>query len=100
MYCHCICADRRLTEFTIQNVHLFERLGTRVDISTPAGAWHYATILCRLAVRHARRLENEFENVKTDFIDKAMTGKVAAWTADEQIAQLDKEAREQQAQTQ
>ena len=100
MYCHCICADRQLTECTIQNVHLFERLGTRVDISTPAGAWHYATILCRLAVRHARRLESEFEKVRHDFIDKAMTGKVAAWTADEQIAQLDKEAREQQAQTQ
>ena len=64
---------------------------TRVDISKPAGAWHYATILCRLAVRHAKRLENEFIKVK-------FTGPIAAWTAAEQIAELDK-AQTQQAQT-
>ena len=62
-----------------------------MDISKPAGAWHYATILCRLAVRHAKRLENEFIKVK-------FTGPIAAWTAAEQIAELDK-AQTQQAQT-
>ena len=83
MYCHCICADRQLTEFTEQNVHLFERLGTRVDISKPAGAWHYATILCRLSARHAKRLQAKFSEVK-------LNGRIPAWTAAEQIAELDR----------
>ena len=83
MYCYCICADRELTAFTIQNVHLFERLGTGVDISTPIGAWHYATILCRLSARHAKRLQAKFSEVK-------LNGRIPAWTAAEQIAELDR----------
>ncbi|KAF8139647.1 hypothetical protein EV363DRAFT_1579207 [Boletus edulis] len=49
-------------------VYLFERLVERLDISTPAGAWHYATILCRLAQNHAKVLENKFEGIKEKLI--------------------------------
>ena len=58
------------------------------------GAWHLATIFCRLAVRHSRRLEEAFDEVKDEFIKKASTGNLAAWTRIEQIA-LVKEARVQ-----
>ncbi|KAL6303500.1 hypothetical protein BKA93DRAFT_734850, partial [Sparassis latifolia] len=29
---------------------LFERQAESLDISTPLGAWHYATVLCRIAL--------------------------------------------------
>ena len=79
-----------MTEFTIQNVYLFERLGTWVDISTPIGAWQYATILCRLSVQHAKRLQAKFSEVK-------FNGRIPAWTAAEQIAELDAQTLQAQA---
>ncbi|KAF8545943.1 hypothetical protein OG21DRAFT_1367723, partial [Imleria badia] len=49
-------------------VYLFERLVERLDISTPLGAWHYATILCRLAENHAKVLEKKFEEVRETLV--------------------------------
>ena len=57
------------------------------------GAWHLATILCRLAVRHSRRLQEAFRKVQDEFIEKAKTGNIAAWTKAEQIAALAKDAQ-------
>ena len=60
------------------------------------GAWHLATVLCRLATTHAARLEKEFLKVKARLIENAITKNIPAWTAAEQIAEL--EARTLQAQ--
>ncbi|KAF8439347.1 hypothetical protein L210DRAFT_3646112 [Boletus edulis BED1] len=71
-------------------VYLFERLVERLDISTPAGAWHYATILCRLAKNHAKVLENKFEGVKEKLVASLLRkgDLVEGWTTDDQIDRL------------
>ncbi|KAF8139652.1 hypothetical protein EV363DRAFT_1426160 [Boletus edulis] len=71
-------------------VYLFERLVERLDISTPAGAWHYATILCRLAQNHAKVLENKFEGIKEKLVTSLLRkgSQVEGWTRDDQIDRL------------
>ncbi|KAF8439348.1 hypothetical protein L210DRAFT_3630922 [Boletus edulis BED1] len=71
-------------------VYLFERLVERLDISTPLGAWHYATILCRLAKNHAKVLENKFEGVKEKLVASLLRkgDLVEGWTRDDQIDRL------------
>ena len=66
-----------------------------MNISEPMGAWHLATIFCRLAVRHSRRLQEVFGKVQDKFIEKARTGNIAAWTRAEQISALAKDAQVQ-----
>ncbi|KAF8139653.1 hypothetical protein EV363DRAFT_1444121 [Boletus edulis] len=71
-------------------VYLFERLVERLDISTPLGAWHYATILCRLAKNHAKVLENRFEGVKEKLVASLLRkgNPVEGWTRDDQLDRL------------
>ncbi|KAF8123307.1 hypothetical protein EV363DRAFT_1180446 [Boletus edulis] len=71
-------------------VYLFERLVERLDISTPLGAWHYATILCRLAKNHAKVLENKFEGIKEELVASLLRkgDLVEGWTRDDQIDRL------------
>ena len=52
------------------------------------GAWHFATVLCRLATTHAARLEKEFLKVEPRLIENVVTGNIPAWTAAEQIDAL------------
>ena len=90
-------ADERsaqLIEFILQYIHLFEHLTNKIDISTPIGAWHLATIFSRLAVTHAARLERAFD--KAEFVQKARCGGISAWTAAEQIAALSKKIQVQE----
>lgn len=74
---------------------MFERLVERLDISTPLGAWHYATILCRLAQNHAKDLEKKFEEVRENLIRSLLgEGKQAeGWTIDHQMTRLKAENR-------
>ncbi|KAF8546704.1 hypothetical protein OG21DRAFT_1472941 [Imleria badia] len=75
-------------------VYLFERLVERLDISTPLGAWHYATILCRLAQNHAEVLEKRFEEVGEKLVASLLgEGNREGWTIDHQIAMLKAEKR-------
>ncbi|KAF8631840.1 hypothetical protein AX17_004981 [Amanita inopinata Kibby_2008] len=67
-------------------VHLFERQVEKVDLSTPLGAWHYATVVARLADKHSTRLKNAFDKVK-DNLHKH-EAKLAAWTIDHQRVAL------------
>ncbi|KAH0838790.1 hypothetical protein J3R83DRAFT_7166 [Lanmaoa asiatica] len=76
-------------------VYLFERLVERLDISTPLGAWHYATILCRLAQHHAKILEKKFEQVRENLITSLLEegNQAEGWTVDHQMARLKAENR-------
>ena len=66
----------------------------RLDISAPLGAWHYATILCRLAQNHAKVLERRFAEVKEDIITLLREGNQAdGWAVDHQRAKLKAEKR-------
>jgi len=78
-----------------QFVYLFERLVERLDISTPLGAWHYATVLCRLAQNHAKVLEKRFEEVRENLVASLLRGgnQVEGWTIDHQLARLKAENR-------
>ncbi|KIO14435.1 hypothetical protein M404DRAFT_5804 [Pisolithus tinctorius Marx 270] len=71
-------------------VYLIERLVERLDISTPLGAWHYVTILCRLANIHAGLLGERFEMAKEDLITSLRKkGKdMEGWTITHQLALL------------
>lgn len=71
-------------------VYLFERLVERLDISTPLGARHYATILCRLANIHAGLLGERLEMAKEDLITSLRKkGKdMEGWTITHQLALL------------
>ncbi|KAI5986082.1 hypothetical protein F5J12DRAFT_578617 [Pisolithus orientalis] len=71
-------------------VHLFERLVEKLDISSPLGAWHYATILCRLAKLHAEVLETRFETVKEPLTTALRSGstRMEQWTITHQLATL------------
>ncbi|KAI5995809.1 hypothetical protein F5J12DRAFT_785577 [Pisolithus orientalis] len=59
-------------------------------VSTPLGAWHYATILCRLANIHAGLLGERFEMAKEDLITSLRKkGKdMEGWTITHQLALL------------
>jgi hypothetical protein len=70
-------------------VHLFERLVEKLDISTPVGAWHYATILCRLAQNHAKDLEKKFEEVRDNLVTSLQNGdQMEGWTLEHQMNKL------------
>ncbi|KAK2464346.1 hypothetical protein APHAL10511_003803 [Amanita phalloides] len=45
-------------------IHLYERLVDSLDISNPLGAWHFVTILNRLATQHAECLREKFNEKK------------------------------------
>ncbi|KAF8425834.1 hypothetical protein L210DRAFT_871349 [Boletus edulis BED1] len=71
------------------SVWLFERLVEKLDISTPVGAWHYATILCRLAQNHAKKLEEKFEKVRDNLVRSLHKGdEVESWTLQRQREKL------------
>ncbi|KAF8556408.1 hypothetical protein OG21DRAFT_1495507 [Imleria badia] len=63
-------------------VYLYERLTEKLDISTPVGAWHYATILCRLAQNHAKILQEKFEEqVRDRLVTSLKKGeRLESWT--------------------
>jgi hypothetical protein len=67
----------------------------RLDISTSLGAWHYATILCRLAQNHADALEKKFEQVREQLITSLLRegGSAEGWTIDHQMTRLKAENR-------
>ena len=67
----------------------------KLDISTPLGAWHYATILCRLADKHSKELESKFEEVREDFVASLLgTGNpVEEWIIGHQLDRLKAEGR-------
>ncbi|KAF8545941.1 hypothetical protein OG21DRAFT_1589690 [Imleria badia] len=69
-------------------IYLFERLVETLDISTPLGAWHYATILCRLAQNHAEVLEKRFEEVRERLINSLLNQGIQGWTIGNQKATL------------
>ena len=66
-----------------------------LDISTPLGAWHYATILCRLAQTHAKVLEKKFEEVRENLATSLLRegNQVEGWTIDHQMTRLKAENR-------
>ena len=66
-----------------------------LDISTPLGAWHYATILCRLAQNHAKVLEKKFEEVRENLVASLLGNgnQVEGWTIDHQMTRLKAENR-------
>ncbi|KAG6379004.1 hypothetical protein JVT61DRAFT_13295 [Boletus reticuloceps] len=71
------------------SICLFERLVEKIDISTPVGAWHYATILCRLAQNHAKKLEEKFEKVRDNLVKSLQNGdEVESWTLEHQWEKL------------
>ncbi|KAH9929306.1 hypothetical protein B0H21DRAFT_700160, partial [Amylocystis lapponica] len=73
---------------TDEIVHIFERNTQSFDISTPLGAWHYATVLCRIAVVQARKLRERYEEVREEFLGRAqgVEGKeLKTWTLDAQV---------------
>ncbi|KAF8628758.1 hypothetical protein AX17_005919 [Amanita inopinata Kibby_2008] len=72
-------------------IHLFERQVEKLDLSTLLGAWHYATVISRLADEHSKRLQNAFDKVK-DNLHKHRA-KLAAWTIDHQRDTLVKECK-------
>lgn len=43
---------------------LFERGGVALDISTAIGAWHYATVLTRIAHKHSKLLQEKFNTLQ------------------------------------
>ena len=67
----------------IGDCDLYDRLALEVDISTADGAWHYATILARLVLWHARALREKlaqtdlFMNAKPETI----VPKLKKWAA-------------------
>ncbi|KAF8628281.1 hypothetical protein AX17_006015, partial [Amanita inopinata Kibby_2008] len=61
-------------------IHLFERQVEKVDISTPLGAWHYATVVAWLAFEHSMHLKNVFDAVRKDLGENK--ARLAAWTID------------------
>ncbi|KAF8634984.1 hypothetical protein AX17_004051 [Amanita inopinata Kibby_2008] len=67
-------------------IHLFERQVEKVDISTPLGAWHLATVISRLADDHSKRLQDAFDS-KKDSLQKDKSV-LAAWTIDHQRGAL------------
>ncbi|KAH9929314.1 hypothetical protein B0H21DRAFT_700154 [Amylocystis lapponica] len=69
-------------------VYIFERNTQSFDISTPLGAWHYATVLCRIAVMQSKKLLGRFEEVRDEFLQQVNgeDGKgLKEWTLDDQI---------------
>ncbi|PCH39373.1 hypothetical protein WOLCODRAFT_85527 [Wolfiporia cocos MD-104 SS10] len=49
-------------------VHIFEEHTESFDISTAFGAWHYATVLARIAVKYGPKLIQQFKMKREDFI--------------------------------
>ncbi|KAI6008102.1 hypothetical protein F5J12DRAFT_936555 [Pisolithus orientalis] len=72
-------------------VHLFEWLVEKLDISSPLGAWHYATILCKLTTIHAGVLEGKFEDVEKNLIMSLLNNRdtsMGEWTITDRFAML------------
>ncbi|GBE80503.1 hypothetical protein SCP_0302180 [Sparassis crispa] len=46
----------------------FERQAESLDISTPLGAWHYATVPCRIALMQSERLLARYRDVHEELI--------------------------------
>lgn len=68
---------------------MFERLVEGLDISTALGAWHYATILCRLAHNHTKVVEERFNEAKGDLELRLLREEKQAtegWTIEHQVA--------------
>ena len=82
---HVVCA---------QLMHLFEREAESFDISTPLGAWHYATVLSRLAVMHSEELFQRFSQVQKGLVESLKTPKdrdnLKKWTLTDQEDDLQK----------
>ncbi|KAI0940459.1 hypothetical protein AcW1_003650 [Taiwanofungus camphoratus] len=49
-------------------VHIFERHTLSFDISTAIGAWHYATVLCRIAIEQSKELYRRFTQIKDNLV--------------------------------
>ncbi|KAI0918097.1 hypothetical protein AcV5_002870 [Taiwanofungus camphoratus] len=72
-------------------VHIFERHTLSFDISTAIGAWHYATVLCRIAIQQSKELYIRFLQIKDSLIVRLQNGKLDAhlqWTQVMQLQEL------------
>ncbi|KAI0918133.1 hypothetical protein AcV5_002904 [Taiwanofungus camphoratus] len=72
-------------------VHIFERHTLSFDISTAIGAWHYATVLCRIAIQQSKELYTRFLQIKDSLIVRLQNGKLDAhlqWTQAMQLQEL------------
>ncbi|KAK2467436.1 hypothetical protein APHAL10511_000671 [Amanita phalloides] len=71
-------------------IHMYERLVDKLDISTPLGAWHLVTILNRLAMQHAKCLQEKFNAKKERLV--TLLGKdldpELSWTIEHQRTKL------------
>ncbi|KAI0918089.1 hypothetical protein AcV5_002865 [Taiwanofungus camphoratus] len=71
-------------------VYIFERHTQSFDISTAIGAWHYATVLCRIAVWQSRELYAKFAEVKDELIQRLKgSDKALRWKIKHQLETLD-----------
>ncbi|KAI0930689.1 hypothetical protein AcV5_007338 [Taiwanofungus camphoratus] len=71
-------------------VYIFERHTQSFDISTAIGAWHYATVLCRIAVWQSRELYAKFAEVKDELVQRLKgSDKTLRWKMKHQLETLD-----------
>ncbi|EPQ57881.1 hypothetical protein GLOTRDRAFT_21349, partial [Gloeophyllum trabeum ATCC 11539] len=55
------------------------------DISSPLGAFHYATFCCLVATTFADALKNEFEAARDSFLEmRKKQGKALQWSMEHQ----------------
>jgi len=82
----------------LECTYIAERDARAFDISTPIGAFHYATFLCMVATRHALALKEELEKKKEDFYCRFGEGHESTrWTMTDQVNAL--KTKSPQAQT-
>ncbi|KAI0958377.1 hypothetical protein AcV7_004212 [Taiwanofungus camphoratus] len=73
-------------------VHIFERHTQKFDISTPFGAYHYATVLIRIAVQDSKKLAAKFAQVKDALIERLQNDELdkgLRWTLEHQLQELE-----------
>lgn len=76
----------------MQVVHIFERHTQKFDISTPFGAYHYATVLIRIAVQDSKKLAAKFAQVKDALIERLQNDELdkgLRWTLEHQLQELE-----------
>ncbi|GBE77173.1 hypothetical protein SCP_0100450 [Sparassis crispa] len=78
-------------------VELFERQAERINLTVAIGSWHYATVLARLAMLHAKTLYEKFNTpeIKDKLVEKLNSESLGIendvtlrWRLDHQLAEL------------
>src|SRR5258707_12346004 len=77
-----------LNNFYVQKVYIVERNICSFDLTSPIGAFHFASFCIRLQ-EHTETLKDLFNQKRVKIFEKAERGELPKWTKEVQVKEMD-----------